>query len=241
MKKLNFENYEILCKNVALKIVKVVNQNPTALICLGSGDTPLGVFDYLIKLSNEKLVDFSKIRFVGLDEWIRMDENDKGSCFNTMFERLFKPLNLVPNQLFLFNSKADDLVAECERIDKLIEENNGLDFLLLGIGTNGHLAMNEPNTPFDINCHISQLAPTTIETGQKYFTSATKLSLGITIGLQQISNAKSIILMANGIKKAEIIQKTYLSVPNVSLPSSILNNNKNCTLMVDTQAGSLIS
>lgn len=236
-----FENYDLLCEKIAEKIVVAIDNKPNSLICLGSGDTPLGVFDYLVDMANDNLVDFSATHFVGLDEWVGMDENDEGSCFFTMYQKLFIPLQIADNQIHCFNAKSSNLENECSKIDKLIEENGGLDFLLLGIGTNGHLAMNEPGTPFEIGCHVSQLATTTIATGQKYFKSSTPLNHGITIGLKQIAEAKEIILMANGNKKAEVIKKTVTSSLNVELPSSLLNKLSNVTLMADNEAGSLLT
>ncbi len=235
-----FENYTTLCEKVAESIITIINQKPDALICLGSGDTPLGVFEILIKKAKNFEVDFSKTQFVGLDEWLGMDETDEGSCFNIMYQKLFIPLKIPKNHIHCFNAKSIDLELECKKIDNLIDNSNGLDLALLGVGTNGHLAMNEPNTPFDSTCYISKLADTTIITGQKYFKSETPLSLGITIGLKQIIESKSIILMANGSKKAEIIAKTINAVPDIELPSSILHLSEKAIIMVDKDAASLI-
>jgi glucosamine-6-phosphate isomerase len=195
----------------------------------------------LVDMAQNNKVDFSATHFVGLDEWVGMDKNDEGSCFYTMYQKLFIPLKLTDNQIHCFNAKSNDLENECNKIDKLIERNNGLDFILLGIGTNGHLAMNEPGTPFETGCHISQLAESTIATGQKYFKSATPLSKGITIGLKQIAEAKEIILMANGTKKAEIIKQTVNSNLDILLPSSLLKTLPNTTILVDSEAGSLLT
>jgi galactosamine-6-phosphate isomerase len=158
-----------------------------------------------------------------------------------MYQKLFLPLNLTKNQVHCFNAKSVNLVAECQKINDLITTNQGLDLILLGIGSNGHLAMNEPGTDFGINCHVSKLAQSTIDTGQKYFKKETTLSLGITLGLGQIAASKNIILMANGLKKAKIIFQTINSKPNPELPSSILINNKKAILMIDNEAASLIS
>jgi glucosamine-6-phosphate isomerase len=236
-----FQTYDILCKNVAEKIVESVSKKPNALICLGSGDTPIGVFEYLVKMKNNGEVDFSNTHFVGLDEWLGMDENDEGSCFYTMYQKLFIPLKLEANQIHCFNAKSEDLENECKKINDLIKENGGLDLILLGIGTNGHLAMNEPGTPFNIGCHVSKLADSTISTGQKYFKSETPLQLGITVGLKHIAETKEIMLMANGAKKAEIIHKTIYSKPDISLPSSILKSLNNVLVMLDDQAASLLA
>ena len=235
-----FENYEVLSQRVAEKIIEVVKQKPNALICLGSGDTPLGVFEVLVDKAKKHEVDFSKIHFVGLDEWLGMDETDVGSCFYTMFQKLFIQLKISENNIHCFNAKNENLAIECEKIDNLIDANHGLDLLLLGIGTNGHLAMNEPDTPFDVGCHVSKLAESTIATGQKYFNTATPLQLGITVGHRHIKGSKNIILMANGTKKAEIIQKTISANYSPEIPSTILQKVENVTVMLDADAAFLL-
>ena len=235
-----FENYKVLSAKVAEIIVETINKKPNALICLGSGDTPIGVFESLVEMSKNAKADFSNVQFVGLDEWLGMDENDEGSCFYTMFQKLFVPLHLNQSQIHCFDAKSENLELECEKINNLIEKNDGLDLILLGIGTNGHLAMNEPGTPFEIGCHVSKLAESTISTGQKYFKKNTPLNLGITVGLGQIAASKKIILMANGSKKAEIIAKTVSSEANVNLPSSLLLKLKNVEIMIDKEAGALV-
>lgn len=224
-----------------MAVKKAIAAKPDALLCLGSGDTPLGVFDILVKWHESGEIDFSKVHFVGLDEWLGMDEQDEGSCFYTMYQKLFIPLGLPATQIHCFDAKSTDADGECAKIDKLIAANAGLDFILLGIGSNGHLAMNEPGTLADALCHVSQLAESTILTGQKYFNKSTPLDKGITLGLKHIIEAKQIILMANGPQKAEIIKKTLDLESTSTIPSTFLKRAQNVSIMVDKAAAALLA
>jgi galactosamine-6-phosphate isomerase len=107
------------------------------------------------------------------------------------------------------------------RINALIAAHGGLDIMLVGVGTNGHIAMNEPGTSFDTLAHIGVLADETKEVGQKYFNTTAVLSKGITLGLRHFREARLPILMANGEKKAAIIGKTLSVPPSETLPSSL--------------------
>jgi 6-phosphogluconolactonase/glucosamine-6-phosphate isomerase/deaminase len=93
--------------------------------------------------------------------------------------------------------------------------------MLVGVGTNGHIGMNEPGTSFDSYAHISTLAEETKKVGQKYFSKPTSLSLGITLGLRHLREAKLPIVMASGEKKAEIIAKGLTQTPTEEIPVSI--------------------
>jgi glucosamine-6-phosphate isomerase len=231
------QNYSELCQAVAQRVLLCIQKKPNALICLGSGDTPLGVFDILVQKANNASIDFSAVHFVGLDEWLGMNQHDVGSCFYTMYQKLFIPLNLKAQQIHCFDAKAENLPAECSKIDGLIEANGGLDFILLGIGTNGHLAMNEPGTAFDQTSHISVLAQSTIDVGQKYFNQNTPLTKGITLGMKQIASSKEIVLMANGTKKQAIIQELlHTTQANTNLPASMLLALPQASILLDTTA-----
>ena len=147
-----FPNYEILSEATANLIIDVLKQKPEALICIASGDTPLGVCKFLAQ-SDRKL--FEKCTFVGLDEWVGMDENDEGSCKYGIYQNLLIPLNIPAERIRYFDAKAQDLESECQKINEFIASKDGLDVMLVGVGMNGHIALNEPNTPFDIYAHVS--------------------------------------------------------------------------------------
>ena len=112
--------------------------------------------------------------------------------------------------------------------------------MLVGVGMNGHIGFNEPGTPFDIKSHIIDLDEITINVGQKYFSEAKKLEKGITIGLGHLLNSKTVIVQANGIKKAEVINRTMNDDINESLPSSVIRLHTNGYLVLDHAAASLI-
>jgi len=228
-----YPNYEALSEASAKLIIEVLVQKPEALICIASGDTPLGVCKYLAK-SDPKL--FTKCTFVGLDEWVGMDENDEGSCKYGIYQYLLKPLNIPPDRIKYFDAKADDLNSECEKINQFIASHGGLDVMLVGVGMNGHIALNEPNTSFETYAHVSDLEEITISVGQKYFKTPTILTQGITLGLKHLQEAKLPILIANGAKKSPVIKKALTEAISEQFPASIFQKIAHSLVMLDQEA-----
>ena len=228
-----FPDYETLSEATANLIIEVLKQKPDALICIASGDTPLGVCEFLAK-SDKKF--FEKCTFVGLDEWVGMDENDEGSCKYGIYQNLLIPLNIPAERIKYFNAKAQDLESECQKINEFIASKGGLDVMLVGVGMNGHIALNEPNTPFGIYAHVSDLEDITKSVGQKYFAKDTILTQGITLGLAHLKEAKLPILIANGLRKASVINVALTDEITEKFPASIFQKLENSIVMLDEAA-----
>lgn len=231
-----FDNYEKLSRGVADRIALVIKQKPNALVCIASGHTPIGVFHCLTSDIKTGKLDISKTTFVSLDEWLNIDPSDPGSCISILRKEF---LDHIPARIEMFDVIADPK-QECTRLNSLIAKNGGLDAMLVGIGLNGHIGMNEPGTPFETFAHVSDLAEETKTTGQKYFSKPTVLTTGITLGLGHFAECRLPILMANGKKKAEIISKVLKTKPTESIPATIVHNIPQALVMVDSEAASEI-
>ena len=236
-----FPDYPTLSQYTAQHIAAIINQKPDALLCLASGDTPIETYRQFVALAQAERVDVSQCTFVGLDEWVGFGPDDVGSCSYYVFRDLFTPLNLRPDQIHIFDAKAPDLGAECARIDALIESRGGLDLLLVGMGMNGHIALNEPGTPFTLGCHVAELAESTKTVGQKYFDKETKLTQGITLGLRHLTEANEVILLVSGEKKSSILRDALKGPVSEQIPASILQTHINGQVWLDDAAASLLS
>lgn len=236
-----FYDYGSLCGKIAGDILSLLKGTPTAHICIAAGHSSIGIFEELIKLYQKGELDFSSARFTAMDEWLGMNENTKGSCGDFLVEHFLSKLNFIPENICLVNGKAPDLNEECRRIEHTIYDNGGLDYILLGVGMNGHLALNEPGTPEDAGVHLSQLDSVTKNVGKKYFDTAPELEGGITIGIGDIKKAKKVVLAVNGEKKAEIVKKIYQQAVSPQIPASFLKNWDNAEILCDKAAAALIN
>jgi galactosamine-6-phosphate isomerase len=233
-----FQNPEQLAIHTANFIINLVKSKPDATLILTSGDTPVLTYKKIVELANP--ADFEQVTIVGLDEWVGIPATSVGSCRFIVEENLLKPLKINPNQYTFFDSITDNLQAECKRVDDLLFEKGGADLIIVGVGVNGHIGLNEPGTSFDNYCHVSELAEITVTVGQKYFTENTTLTHGITIGLKHLLEAKIAILIATGERKAEVLKQMNQTEPNVDLPATIFKLHKNAFVWIDEPAASLL-
>lgn len=233
-----FKDPQELAEHTAEFIINLVREKPTATLILTSGDTPVKTYKKIVELAQSS--DFDQVTVIGLDEWVGVPATSEGSCRYIVEENLLKPLNVNTAQYTFFDSMTDDLQSECARVDKLIFEKGGADFIIVGVGLNGHIGLNEPGTSFDLYCHVSKLAEITVSTGQKYFNQSTELTQGITIGLKHLLEAKIAIMIATGERKAAIIQEVVLQDPNINLPATVFKKHINGHIWIDKAAASLL-
>ena len=114
----------------------------------------------------------------------------------------------------------------------MIDGLGGLDLTILGIGSNGHIAFNEPNSPFDSKTRIVDLDEQTIEDNARFFNSIDEVpTKAITMGLDTIMKSKEILLIAQGKKKLDIIQTAMFGDITEEIPASILQNHENLTIL----------
>jgi len=231
-----YEDYRRLSTNTSREIMRVVLEKQDAVLCLATGETPLGAYADFVRQAKMQRIDFSGIRFIALDEWVGIPPSNPGSCHYFLHRHVFQPLQIAPRQIYLFDGMATDLEEECNRMNEHLTELGGIDFLLAGIGINGHIGFNEPGVSFDLQAHVADLAPVTKATAQKYFQGETALEKGFTLGIRQIMDARTIVLMANGAKKTDIIQAAIEQPVSNSVPASVLQQHPNSLVFLDAEA-----
>ncbi len=235
-----FDSYQKLSDHLAERIVGLVKKNPAAVLCLAAGDTPRLAYQLIAEKSRNEKIDFSQCTFIGLDEWVGIPPANEGSCHYFLKTNFFDPLAIASSQIHLFDALTNNLQEACKKMDATITKAGGIDCMVVGIGMNGHIGFNEPGVDFGLMSHVIQLDENTRQVGQKYFSNKTTLEKGITLGLQHLLHAKEAILIANGRKKAEIIQRAIESPVQSSVPASIMQTHPNGWIMIDQEAALLL-
>ncbi len=235
MKLEKFKDATQLSEAVADHILRLLKEKPKATLVLTSGDTPKKAYQILAQKADKE--EFEDCLIIGLDEWVGIGPESEGSCRYIVEEHLLKPLGISEKNYTFFDALHSDLDSECKRVDSLIFDRGGLDLIVVGIGLNGHIGLNEPGCSFDHYCHVTKLAQMTIDVGQKYFNSATPLTKGITVGLKHLLEAKTAMLIATGKKKASIIEETLKSEVSPAVPSTVFQKHQNGLVWVDEEAG----
>jgi len=231
-----FKNSGTLAQEILDELLALVSNKKALVISLAAGHTSLELFALMVDAAKSGKADFSQCIFIGLDEWAGLGRGDDGSCIGFMQKNLFDPLGLEEDKIIFYDGKGD-LQKECERIDDYILRAGGIDFMVLGVGMNGHLGLNEPGTPFDRYSHVAALDDTTKTVGQKYFKEQTAITAGITMGMRNFDQCKRIILMVTGEHKKALLEKIAASEISVALPATYLKKLPQASLYTDIDAG----
>ena len=206
--------------------------------CLASGNTPIPVYGELVRAVQQKQVSLRQATVFALDEFGGLAPDDAGKCRNMLLRDLVGHVDLPPNNFHCFDADAPDLDAECAAFDRRV--GPGFDLVILGIGLNGHLGMNEPGSSIDSPTRRVDLAETTISSSAKYLTHANLPRWGLTVGMKQFFASKEVWLVATGAAKAEIVRRVVQGEITEDVPASLMRRHANCSLFVDAAAGSLL-
>lgn len=220
---------------VANKIVSLINAKPNCVLGLATGGTPLGVYEELIKKYQNKEVSFKDVKTYNLDEYIGLSSNDEQSYHYYMKKVLFNHIDIDLNNTHVPDGENVDY--SIKNYDKDIKKAGGIDLQLLGIGSNGHIAFNEPGTSFNTLTHVVDLKESTIRDNSRFFKNIDEVPRqSITMGLTSIMQAKKIILIAKGENKAEVIRKLFQEEQSEDLPASILKTHPDVEIYCDDLA-----
>ena len=231
MKTKIFETAAEAARYAADAAARILSEKPAALFCLAAGHSSLPFFDALV----EKNLDFSQARFVELDEWMDLPLDAPGSCAGFLRNNFFSRINAREENIFFFDPLTKDGEAECRRVVNQIAAWGGIDYLLLGMGLNGHLGLNEPGCDLNGGAHVAPLSNITLEVAPKYFGgSMPAIDKGITLGLADIKAARLIQLLVLGSHKQEIYARLRsCEKPDPQLPASALIGLENAELVID--------
>lgn len=218
-----------------------VLQKPDSVLGLATGSTPLKPYGQMIELYKKGIVDFSKVTTFNLDEYVNLDVNDKNSYHSFMHENLFDHINIPEESINFLDGNAADLDEECRRYEKKIKAAGGIDIQLLGIGSNGHIAFNEPADCFQRWSHVVTLKESTVKDNSRFFKSIDEVpTQAVTMGIGSIMQAKKILIIAIGENKAKAIKQLIDGNVTPMCPASVLQFHKDVTLMLDKAAASLV-
>jgi glucosamine-6-phosphate deaminase len=228
-------------KIVLEELIQQLKKKKNSSLTLPTGATPKLLYSMLALPSNKKKVDFSSATFFQLDEFVGLKKGDKKSFAYYLEKNLFSKQNFKKKNIHTFNTAAKNPEKDCVEYEKAISKK-GIDFCLLGLGENGHIAFNEPGSDVNSKTRIISLAKSTLNAKSKIGYSNVP-SKAFTIGLSTIMKSKRIIVIATGDKKAKAVASAVKSKKLSDIkqnPVSILNYHKNAILIVDKKAAKLI-
>lgn len=229
------KDYEEMSKQAAKLVASQVILKPESVLGFATGSTPVGLYRNLIKMYNDKEIDFSKAVGFNLDEYYPIDKDNSQSYHYFMQENLFKYINIT--KTFIPDGSAKEPEAECESYDKLIDSYGGIDLQILGIGQNGHIGFNEPDENLNMNTHVTGLTESTIEANSRFFESVDDVPThALTMGIASILKSKKIILLASGKNKHDAVKELMTANITTLVPATMLKVHSDVVLIVDEEA-----
>lgn len=236
MKVIVTENYDDMSRKAADLIKDLLTKKNDAVLGLATGSTPIGIYKDLIAMNNDKVIDFSKVKTVNLDEYIGLGPDDSQSYRYFMNNNLFNHINIDKKNTYVPNGLAANLVEEGKRYDDMIQDLGGIDLQILGIGTNGHIAFNEPNTKLTAGTHVTPLTESTIKANSRFFECIDDVpKTALTMGLGQIMKARKIILVASGKSKVDAINELLNGKISTECPATMLQMHSDVTVIIDKE------
>ena len=240
MKVIIAENYDEMSKKAAEIIIETVKKNPNAILGLATGSSPVGTYQYMIKDCAAGGASYKNVSTVNLDEYVGLTADHDQSYAYFMRTNLFDHIDIDQKNTNLPCGSAADPKAECDRYNALLETMKQ-DIQVLGIGSNGHIGFNEPGTAFDSVTHVVDLTESTIKDNSRMFQSIDEVPRqALSMGIKNIMQAKSIIMVVSGKNKAEALRGMVKGEITPNLPASILQLHPFVTVVCDKDAASLL-
>lgn len=233
-------NYDEMSRLAADKIALCLNDKPECVLGLATGSTPIGLYAQLVKDFQNGKISFARATTFNLDEYRGLDPQHNQSYRYFMQKNLFDHVDVELEKTHVPDGANPDAQAACDAYEKGIEEAGGIDLQLLGLGHNGHIGFNEPDDSFPVGTHVVDLTESTINANSRLFDSIDEVPRqAYTMGVGTIMKARSILVVASGADKAQIVRDAFFGPVTPQVPASVLQLHPDVTVIVDAEAGSL--
>ena len=228
---------------VAARIIaQLVRRKPDAVLGLATGSTPLPMYRELVRMHREDGLDFSRVRTFNLDEYVGLPHEHPQSYHAFMWENVFRHLNVPRENIRIPNGLAADVPAECAAYEAAIRAAGGIDLQVLGIGTDGHIGFNEPSSSLASRTRIKTLTERTRSDNARFFGSADEVPIHvITMGVGTIMDARQVLMLAFGERKAKAIADAVEGPIMAMNPASILQMHPVAKCLTDEPAASKLA
>jgi galactosamine-6-phosphate isomerase len=229
------DSYEAMSCAAADLIWRELRQQPNLLLCASAGATPTRTYELLATRRDREAKLFQRLRVLQIDEWGALPPGDPATCAADLRTKLLAPLGITPNRFTGLRTSAANPAAECGRIARWLAANGPIDICILGLGRNGHVAMNEPAEALTPNVHVATLA----ESSQNHAmlkALAKKPRYGLTLGMADILRSRRILLLVNGNRKRPALRRLMKGGITTRFPASFLCLHPDATMLCDREA-----
>ncbi len=242
MKLIVLADYEGLSREAARVVARQILLKGDSVLGLPTGETPIGMYENLIRFYDQGLLDLSRVITFNLDEYYGLPQDHPQSYRRYMRERFFRHVNIPEENIHIPDGLVPDPEEECRRYEAELARHGGLDLLILGLGPNGHIGFNEPGSDWGTETRLVALSEETRRREARRFGSLDLVpTRAITMGIKTIMRARKILLLASGREKALALKKAVQGPITKAVPASVLQLHPEVTVILDREAGSLLS
>ena len=234
-----YKQYEEMSKVAAQEVADVLNAKPNAVLGMATGSTPLGVYQELVKMHQRGEIDFSHVTTFNLDEYVGLPITHAQSYHRFMHENFFRHINIPAQNIHIPSGTTTNYRAFCDWYEKRIVECGGIDLQIVGIGSDGHIAFNEPGSSLSSRTRLKTLAKQTIDDNARFFDRPEDVPIyAITMGVGTILEARQILMLANGAKKADAVAAAIEGPVTSMITASALQMHPSTKAFLDEGAAS---
>ncbi|MBP7934711.1 MAG: glucosamine-6-phosphate deaminase [Phycisphaerae bacterium] len=233
------ESYEAMSAQAAKMIAQQILHKPSSVLGLATGSTPVGTYKEMIRMHKEQGLDFSKVVTFNLDEYVGLPPSHNQSYRYFMDHNLFHHINVPTGNIHVPYGHAESVLDFCAWYESEIKRYGGIDIQILGIGGDGHIAFNEPGSSLGSRTRLKTLTQETITDNARFFANMDEVPrFAITMGVGTILEARKIIMLANGSKKAKIVAEAIEGPVSSQVSASALQLHRDVVVILDKEAAS---
>lgn len=231
---------KLVAERAADEIEGQVEAKSDAVLGLATGSTPLRLYKEISTRAAQNSLSYKSVTTFNLDEYIGLSASDPRSYRFYMDQRLFSNIDIeTANTHVPSCALTEDPQEVCEQYEASIARAGGIDLQVLGIGTNGHIGFNEPSSSLSSLTRVKTLTDRTVRDNRRLFAdNEFQPRLAITMGIQTISNATRVLLLATGKRKAAAVSAAIEGPVTAMCPASALQFHRNVTFIIDSAAAS---
>lgn len=230
------------CSDKAFEVMKgVLDSKTNAILGLATGSTPVGLYKRMIDEHQETGRSYKDVITFNLDEYYGLPKDHEQSYWTFMHKNLFNYLDCPEDHIHVPSGEGENPEENAKEYEDELKKYT-VDIQVLGIGSDGHIAFNEPGTPFTAETHVADLAEQTIEDNARFFygDKSKVPTKAVTMGLASIMRSKKILLIATGANKSDAVYGMLKGEKTTDCPASILQDHPDVTVIMDETAASKV-